>query len=98
MFHGKFASDVVATLSIVGAIALDQPIVGLVIVLMQTGGEALERYAEGRASAAVRALEAAAPRTAHLVDNGDVVDIPATSVAIGDVVLIRAGDLVPCDG
>jgi heavy metal translocating P-type ATPase len=98
VLRGRFASDVVATLSIVGAIALDQPIVGLVIVLMQTGGEALERYAEGRASAAVRALEAAAPRTAHRIDAGDVVDIPATSVAIGDVLLIRAGDLVPCDG
>lgn len=98
MFQGKFASDVVATLSIVGAIALDQPIVGLVIVLMQTGGETLERYAEGRASAAVRALEAAAPRTAHLVDADGVHDVPATSVAIGDLLLIRAGDLVPCDG
>jgi len=98
MFHGKFASDVVATLSIIGAVALDQPIVGLVIVLMQTGGEALEAYAEGRASAAVLALEAAAPRTARRVDAGDIVDVPATSVAIGDILLIRAGDLVPCDG
>ena len=46
----------------------DQPLAGLVIVLMQTGGEALERYAEGRASAAVRALEEAAPRIGHRVD------------------------------
>ncbi|HEU4787974.1 MAG TPA: hypothetical protein VFS57_11205, partial [Gemmatimonadaceae bacterium] len=36
--HGRFATDVVATLSIVGAIALDQPFAGLVIVLMQSGG------------------------------------------------------------
>jgi heavy metal translocating P-type ATPase len=98
MLRGVFASDVVATLSIVGAVALDQPIVGLVIILMQTGGEALEQYAEGRASAAVRALEEAAPRTAHRVDGADIVDIPATAVAIGDVLLIRPGDLVPCDG
>jgi len=98
MLRGKFASDVVAMLSIVGAVLLDQPIVGLVIVLMQTGGEALERYAEGRASAAVRALEAAAPRSAHRVDADDVVDIPASAVAIGDLLLVRPGDLVPCDG
>ena len=98
VLRGKFATDVVATLSIIGAIALDQPIVGLVIVLMQTGGETLERYAEGRASAAVRALEAAAPRTAHLVRDGEVADVPATSVAIGDLLLVRPGDLVPCDG
>lgn len=98
MLHGHFATDVVASLSIVGAIALGQPLVGLVIVLMQTGGEALERYAEGRASDAVRALEAAAPRVAHVVRPAGVEDIPATSVVIDDVLLIRPGDLVPCDG
>ena len=49
------------------ALFLGQPLAGLIVVLMQTGGEALERYAEGRASRAVRELEAAAPRLAHRV-------------------------------
>src|SRR6185312_12408130 len=53
--HGHFATDIVASLAIAGAAVLMQPLAGLVIVLMQSGGEALERYAEGRASAAVRA-------------------------------------------
>ena len=96
--HGRFATDIVASLSIGGAIALGEPLVALVIVVMQTGGEALEQYAEGRASAAVRELEAAAPRVAHLVREGEVQDVPATSVTIGDVLLVRPGDLVPCDG
>ena len=65
--RGKFATDIVASLSIIGAVALNQPLAGLVIVLMQSGGEGLERFAEGRASAAVRALEEAAPRMAHLI-------------------------------
>ena len=60
---GRFAADLVAMLAIVAALPLGQPLAGLIVVLMQTGGEALERYAEGRASEAVRALEAAAPRT-----------------------------------
>src|SRR5678815_485542 len=72
--RGRFATDVVATLSIIGAVVLGQPFAGLVIVLMQTGGEALERFAEGRASAAVRALEAAAPRIAHGIVGGHVDD------------------------
>lgn len=96
--HGRFATDVVASLSIVAAIALGQPLVGLVIVLMQTGGEALERYAEGRASNAVRALEAAAPRTAHVVRGTVFDEVPATHVVVGELLLIRPGDLVPCDG
>lgn len=95
---GRFAADVVATLSIIGAVALNQPLVGLVIVLMQTGGEALERYAEGRASAAVRALESAAPRIAHRMQGDRVNDIPVSEIAVGDMLLVRPGDVVPCDG
>src|SRR5262245_22227797 len=100
-FAGHFAADVVASLSIIGAVALNQPLAGLVIVLMQTGGEALERYAEGRASAAVRALESAAPRIAHRLrgERSEVVeDVPASAVAIDDKLLIRPGDVIPCDG
>jgi len=95
--RGHFATDVVASLAIVGAAILDQPLAGLIIVLMQRGGEALERYAEGRASAAVRALEEAAPRVAHRVTGDRVEDVPATDVVVGDLLLLRPGDLVPCD-
>src|SRR5262249_2710080 len=95
--RGHFAADVVATFAIVAAAVLWQPLVGLVIVLMQTGGEALERYAEGRASDAVRALEAAAPRTAHRLRGSEIDDIPVDEIALGDVLLVRPGELVPCD-
>jgi heavy metal translocating P-type ATPase len=95
---GRFAADVVATLSIIGAVALNQPLAGLVIVLMQTGGEALERYAEGRASAAVRALESAAPRIAHRVRGDRVDDIAVSEIAVDDLLLVRPGDVIPCDG
>ena len=95
--RGHFAADVVATLAIVTAALLSQPFVGLVIVVMQTGGEALERYAEGRASEAVRALEAAAPRTAHRLRGNVTEDVPADDVVIGDLLLVRPGELVPCD-
>ena len=96
--RGRFATDGVATLSIIGSVALGQPLAGLVIVLMQTGGEALERYAEGRASAAVRALEEAAPRIAHRAAGDRIEDVAVGAVGIGDVLLVRPGELVPCDG
>lgn len=98
VLRGHFASDVVAMLAIVSAVALRQPIAGLVIVIMQTGGELLERYAEGRASEAVRELEAAAPRQAHRV-RGDVTeDIAAEEVIAGDMLLVRPGEMVATDG
>ena len=96
--RGKFAADLVAGLAIVAAMALDQPFAGLVIVVMQTGGEALEHYAERRASAAVRALEAEAPRQAHRLDGQRASDIAVEAIAVGDRLLIRPGEMVPCDG
>ncbi len=98
MFAGQFAADVVATLAIVTAVALDQPLPGLIVVLMQTGGEALERYAAGRASAAVRALEADAPRVAHRKERGDVVDIEVEAIHVNDELVVRPGEMLPCDG
>jgi heavy metal translocating P-type ATPase len=97
MLQGRFAADLVASLAIVTAILLGEPIPGLVVVVMLTGGEALERYAEGRASRAVRDLEAAAPRTAHRVA-GIVEDVPVEEVRPGDHLLIRPGEIIPCDG
>jgi heavy metal translocating P-type ATPase len=99
MLRGEFAADVVAMLAIVAAAALYQPFAGLVVVIMLTGGEALERYAEGRAGAAVAALEQAAPRQAHVRGaDGVLRDVAAETVRAGDVLLVRPGELVPCDG
>ena len=94
---GRFAADLVAMLAILGALLLGEPLAGLIVVLMQTGGEALERYAEGRASEAVRELEAAAPRIAHRIGERGPEDVPVDTVAVGDELLVRPGELIPCD-
>jgi heavy metal translocating P-type ATPase len=100
-FRGQFATDLVATLAIVTAVILVHPLAGLVVLLMQTGGEALDTFAEGRASAAVRALEEDAPRFAHRL-RGDsataVEDVPVDAVDVDDLLLVRPGEMVPCDG
>ena len=95
--RGRYAADLVAMLAIIGAVLLAQPVAGLIVVLMQTGGEALERYAEGRASNAVRELEAAAPRIAHLQLDGEIRDVPADAVRRGERLLVRPGEMFPCD-
>jgi heavy metal translocating P-type ATPase len=95
--RGHFASDIVASLAIVTAVVLVNPLPGLIVVLMQTGGEALERLAEGRASAAVRELEAQAPRVAHRWAGERLDDIAADDIATGDHLMVRPGELVPAD-
>jgi heavy metal translocating P-type ATPase len=97
VFSGRFAADLVASLAILWAVILDQPLPGLVVVLMQTGGEALERYAAGRASRAVQELEAAAPRRATRLLGKEAEEIPADQVQVGDLLLVRPGEMVPCD-
>ena len=96
--RGRLAADLVATLAVVAAVWLNQPLPGLVIVLMQTGGEALEKAAARRASRAVADLEAQAPRIAHRHRDGGVEDIAVSVIAIGDLLLVRPGEMVPCDG
>lgn len=95
--RGSFAADLVAMLAIVGALLLGEPVAGLLVVLMQTGGEALERYAEGRASEAVRELAALAPRVAHRLTSAGIEDVAAEDVAVGDRLLLRPGELLACD-
>ncbi len=97
MLRGRFAADIVAMLAILTAVILGEPLPGLVVVLMQTGGEALERYAEGQASAAVRALEEQAPRIAHRIVDEHIEDVPVERVAVGDTLLVRPGEMIPCD-
>ncbi|HTO74008.1 MAG TPA: heavy metal translocating P-type ATPase, partial [Gemmatimonadales bacterium] len=95
---GRFNADLVAALAIITALVLAQPFPGLIVVLMQTGGEALERYAARRATAAVSELEAALPRLAHRFSGSALEDIPVERIRIGDRLQVRPGELVPCDG
>ncbi len=97
LLRGRFAADVVAMLAIVTAFVLGQYFAGVVIVLMQSGGEALEAYAMRRASQSLEALLARAPKVAHRMRGDEIVDVPVDAVRVGDVLVIKPGDLVPVD-
>ena len=90
--------DAIALVSMVGALLLGEFLAGAVIALMLAGGNALEEAANRRASRALTALVERAPRVA-LVRRGDgFVETDVESVAAGDVVLVRAGEVVAVDG
>ena len=97
--HGEFAADVVASLAIAASLLLHQPLAGLVVALMQSGGEALERAAEGRASDAVASLEREKPvRTHRAHGTAPPEDVDVAAVRVGDLLVILPGEMVPCDG
>ncbi|MCF4126802.1 heavy metal translocating P-type ATPase [Methylobacterium sp. SyP6R] len=100
--RGDVGLDLVALLSMGGALALSQPLAGAVIALMYAGGQSLEAYAAGRAGRAMTALIARQPRTALREETGAegvrVHEVPLSALAPGDRILVRAGDVLPVDG
>jgi heavy metal translocating P-type ATPase len=97
MAHGRFAADVVAMLAIVGAVVFREPFAGAVVVLMQSGGEALEAYAMHQATASLETLLARAPKIAHRLVAQELEDVPVDAVRAGDTLIVKPGDLVPVD-
>jgi heavy metal translocating P-type ATPase len=90
--------DAIALVSMVGALALGEYLAGAVIALMLAGGNALEEVASRRARRELSALVERAPRTALLRRDDRVEEVAVEDVVAGDVVVVRAGEVVPVDG
>jgi len=96
--HRRLGVDVLALLALMGTLLVGEYLAGAVIAVMLASGRSLEGWAAGRARRELLALMARTPRTAHRHDAGVVTDIDVGSVAIGDLVLIKPGEVVPVDG
>ena len=94
----QFGSDLLAGISIVTAALLGEYLAGALVVLMLSGGEALESYAVRSASSVLRALAQRMPSLAHRRQDGQMVDVPLSEVAIGDTLIIFPHDACPVDG
>jgi heavy metal translocating P-type ATPase len=95
---GRLGVDAIALVSMTAAIALGQPLAGAVVALMYSGGNVLEDIAVSRAEHDLRALVDRAPREAHRRIDDHIEDVPIAAVAVGDRLLVRAGEIVPVDG
>ncbi len=90
--------DTIALVAMVGALALGEELAGIVVGLMFTGGAALEDLASTRARRELTALIARAPKIAHLRIDEHLRDVPVEEVQVGDVALVRTGEVIPVDG
>jgi len=90
--------DLIALLSMAGAMALGEYLVCAVIGLMLASGRSLEDFAEARARREMSALLSRAPRTANRYEAGNLVQIPLDQIKPGDQLLVRSGEAVPTDG
>lgn len=94
---GRYGIDILAATAIIASVALGQYWAAIVVVVMLTGGEALEKYAEGRAQQELKSLLKNAPQKAQLLKKGKLVEVKVSEIHVGDKVFIKAGDLVPVD-
>lgn len=99
ILRGHYGLDILAVVAMVATIAVGEYVAGLIIVLMLSGGEALEEFAARRARSELTALLEGAPQRARrLAEDGQVQDVDIAAVQIGDVLLVRPAEVVPADG
>ncbi len=96
--HREVSVDFIAILAIAGSLPLGQYLAGAFVVLMLSGGEALEAYALRRARSSLSALAERAPHTAHIWQDEQLINIPAERVEVGMEVVVKPGELIPVDG
>ena len=94
----QFGSDLLAGMSIITAILLEEYLAGSLVVLMLSGGETLENYAIRTASKMLEVLAKRAPTTAHLKKNGVIEEVSVEKIVIGDTILIFPHEICPVDG
>jgi heavy metal translocating P-type ATPase len=94
----EFGSDLLAGISIVTSALLGEYLAGSMVVLMLSGGEALEAYAVRRATSALAALAKRLPSVAHKMTGSRMTDIPLADVAVGDIIVILPHETSPVDG
>lgn len=98
LLRREFGSDLLAGISIVTSVALGEYLAGSIVVLMLSGGEAIENYALRSASSVLRALANRMPSVAHRKKDSTIQDVALDDIAVGDSLVVYPHDICPVDG
>lgn len=98
LINFQFGSDLLAGISIITAILLEEYLAGSLVVLMLAGGQTIENYAIRTASRMLEVLAKRAPTIAHRKKGELIEDISVEEIVIGDTILIFPHELCPVDG
>ena len=96
--QGNFGIDILAIVAIGACLYAQEYSAAYVIILMLSSGEALEKLANRRANRELSALIKRRPQTAHIVIDGTISNVPLAKIKIGDILLVKANEVVPVDG
>jgi len=98
LFQGEFGSDHLAGISILTSVVLGEYLVGVIVILMLSGGTALEEFASRTASSVLDALARRMPQIAHRRTGHDVSDVKLGDIAVGDSLVVFPHETCPVDG
>ena len=98
LWHREFGVDLIAIIAIFGSLFEGEYLAGSLVVLMLSGGEALESFALSRARQSLSALADRAPRVAHIWSDNELISIAAEAVTVGMVIVVKPGEIIPVDG
>ncbi|MDF1816805.1 MAG: heavy metal translocating P-type ATPase [Verrucomicrobiales bacterium] len=98
LYNREFGSDLLAGISIVTSVILGEYLAGSLVILMLSGGEALEAYAVRGASSVLQALASRMPSVAHRKTDSDTEDISLEEISVGDTLLVLPHEICPVDG
>ncbi|MBP2459501.1 MULTISPECIES: heavy metal translocating P-type ATPase [unclassified Rhizobium] len=93
-----FSIEMLMTIAAVGAVVIDASEEAAAVVFLFLVGELLEGVAAGKARDSIRSLSALVPKEALLEEGGQTRTVPAESLAIGSIILVRPGDRISADG
>ncbi len=93
-----FSIEMLMTIAAVGALIINATEEAAAVVFLFLVGELLEGVAAGKARASINALTELVPKTALLEENGKTREVPAESLGVGSVILVRPGDRISADG
>ncbi|MCU0277478.1 MAG: heavy metal translocating P-type ATPase [Candidatus Nanopelagicales bacterium] len=96
--QGRGGVDILALLAIAGALAIGEFFAAAILTVMIGTGQFLEERAQARAERELNLLAKRAPRFARRVRDDQVTEIDVDQVAIGDLLMLAAGDIVAVDG
>lgn len=96
--RGEFGTDILAAISVIVATILGEYYAAVLVILMLSGGQALESFAMRRASSVLGALARRMPSMAHRRRDGQLSEISVTAIEIGDEVIVFPHETCPVDG
>jgi len=96
--HGGVDIDLLMIVAAVGALSINAPFEGAMLLFLFSLSNTLQHYAIGRSRRAIKSLVEMRPDEAQVLHDGEEVTVPIDEVAVGDVFVVRPGDKIPLDG